>query len=77
MIEAMAQGTPVAAFPVQGPIDVVENGINGWMDENLITAVEHCLLLDRKKVAQASQRWTWKACWQIFERNLINHKKRA
>jgi hypothetical protein len=47
------------------------------MDENLTTAVEHCLLLDRKKVKQASQRWTWKACWQIFERNLINHKKRA
>ena len=72
MIEAMAQGTPVAAFPVQGPIDVVENGINGWMDENLITAVEHCLLLDRKKVKQASQQWTWKACWNIFERNLIS-----
>jgi glycosyltransferase involved in cell wall biosynthesis len=72
MIEAMAQGTPVAAFPVQGPIDVVENGINGWMDENLTTAVEHCLLLDRKKVKQASQQWTWKACWNIFKRNLIS-----
>jgi glycosyltransferase involved in cell wall biosynthesis len=72
MIEAMAQGTPVAAFPVQGPVDIIENGVNGWMDENLITAVEHCLLLDRKKVQQASQRWTWKACWQIFERNLIS-----
>jgi glycosyltransferase involved in cell wall biosynthesis len=72
MIEAMAQGTPVAAFPVQGPIDVVEQGINGWLDNNLTTAVEHCLQLDRNKVQQASQCWTWEACWNIFERNLIS-----
>jgi glycosyltransferase involved in cell wall biosynthesis len=72
MIEAMAQGTPVAAYPVQGPVDIIENGVNGWMDENLITAVEHCLLLDRNKVQQASQRWTWLACWNIFQRSLIS-----
>jgi glycosyltransferase involved in cell wall biosynthesis len=72
MIEAMAQGTPVAAYPVQGPIDIIENGVNGWMDNDLSTAVEHCLTIDRAGVKQASQQWTWEACWNIFQRSLIS-----
>jgi glycosyltransferase involved in cell wall biosynthesis len=72
MIEAMAQGTPVAAYPVQGPIDIIENGINGWMDNDLSIAVEHCLTIDRAGVKQASQQWTWEACWNIFQRSLIS-----
>lgn len=38
MIEAMASGIPVAAFPVTGPVDVVKNDINGILDTNLYDA---------------------------------------
>jgi len=72
IIEAMAQGTPVAAYPVQGPIDIIENGLNGWMDNDLSTAVEHCLTIDRVGVKQSAQRWTWSTCWNIFQRSLIS-----
>ena len=72
IIEAMSQGTPVAAYPVQGPIDIIENGINGYMDEDLDTAVEKCLTLDRNIVKQSSQIWTWEQCWTIFRDNLID-----
>jgi len=71
MIEAMAQGTPVAAFPVQGPIDVIDQDVNGVMDWDLRAAVEMCLNLDRTTVKLSSQIWTWEECWRIFKENLI------
>jgi glycosyltransferase involved in cell wall biosynthesis len=71
MIEAMAHGTPVAAFPVQGPIDVVDSGLNGVVDWNLKHAVELCLTLNRDAVKDSSETWCWRKCWQIFEENLI------
>jgi glycosyltransferase involved in cell wall biosynthesis len=71
MIEAMACGTPVAAYPVQGPEDVVDDGVTGYMDENLSDAVFMCLQLDRDKVAKGSQRWSWEHAWQIFRDNLV------
>jgi glycosyltransferase involved in cell wall biosynthesis len=46
MIEALAAGTPVAAFPVSGPVDVLEQGVTGWMDENLSLAIEKAMTLD-------------------------------
>lgn len=47
MLEAMACGTPVAAYPVAGPIDVVRDGVTGCLDDDLRTAVERALRLDR------------------------------
>ena len=70
IIEAMAQGTPVAAFPVQGPIDIIENGVNGYMDNDLEVAIEQCLTLDRNRVKESSKHWTWEECWRIFRDNL-------
>ena len=70
IIEAMAQGTPVAAFPVQGPVDIIEQGVSGYMDWDLKSAVQQCLPLNRKAVKKASQVWTWDACWSIFKDNL-------
>lgn len=70
IIEAMTQGTPVAAFPVQGPIDIIENGVNGYMSWDLEEAVRECLALDREQVKQSSAKWTWEECWRIFRDNL-------
>jgi glycosyltransferase involved in cell wall biosynthesis len=74
MIEAMACGTPVAAYPCQGPEDVVENGVTGYLEEDLATAVHRCLGLNRTKVLEGSQRWTWEHAWEIFRDNLIPAK---
>lgn len=71
MIEAMACGTPVAAYPCQGPLDVIDEGITGCMREDLQQAVNDALLLDRTKVLAGSQRWTWQKAWEIFRDNLI------
>jgi glycosyltransferase involved in cell wall biosynthesis len=71
MIEAMACGTPVAAYPCQGPEDVVESGVTGFLEKDLATAVHRCLGLNRHKVLEGSHRWTWDNAWQIFKDNLV------
>ena len=71
-IEALACGTPVAAYPVAGPKDIVEPGLTGFLNDNLRLAVQQCLTLDRWAVEDASLTWTWAECWRIFEENLID-----
>ena len=71
MIESMACGTPVAAFPCDGPKDVIEQGVTGFMNENLADAVTACLQLNRDRVLKGSQRWSWDTAWQTFRDNLI------
>ena len=71
MIEAMACGTPVAAYPAAGPLDVIEEGKTGFMDKDLSTAVHRCLTLDRSEVVEYSMVWSWEHCWKIFKDNLV------
>jgi glycosyltransferase involved in cell wall biosynthesis len=71
MIEAMACGTPVAAYPCQGPEDVIEDGVTGYMDENLSNAIFMCTRLDREKVLEGSMKWSWDIAWKIFKESLI------
>jgi glycosyltransferase involved in cell wall biosynthesis len=72
MIEAMACGTPVAAYPCQGPEDVIEQDVTGFMHTDLTIAVTNALNMDRQKVLEGSKRWTWEAAWQIFKNNLVS-----
>jgi glycosyltransferase involved in cell wall biosynthesis len=71
MIESMACGTPVAAYPCQGPLDVVDEGVTGCMNEDLKQAVKDALMLDRQRVWEGSARWTWENAWAIFRDNLV------
>jgi glycosyltransferase involved in cell wall biosynthesis len=72
MIEAMACGTPVAAFPVQGPLDVVDEGVTGCLNSDLKQAVKDALMLDRSQVWHGSARWSWQRAWEIFRDNLVD-----
>ena len=71
MIEAMACGTPVAAYPCQGPEDVIDQGITGYMHDDLRFAVMNAGLIDRDVVATGSLRWSWDRAWEIFKTNLL------
>jgi glycosyltransferase involved in cell wall biosynthesis len=74
MIEAMACGTPVAAYPCQGPLDVIDEGVTGCMNDELKQAVKDALMLSRSLVYRGSQRWTWERAWAIFRDNLVSVK---
>lgn len=70
LIESLSAGTPVAAYPVTGPIDILTQEVNGYMDEDLSAAISRCRSLNRDIVYKSSLRWTWKTCWDIFEEQL-------
>lgn len=75
MLEAIACGTPVAAYPVTGPLDVVQNGVNGVMHVDLQQAVNACVNLDTHQVSATSMKFSWQACTDVFEQNLIQIPK--
>ncbi|KUR71296.1 alpha-mannosyltransferase [Novosphingobium fuchskuhlense] len=76
MIEAMACGLPVAAYPVQGPIDVVgKGGLGpdgtlpqpvGALDEDLAKAISEALTCDRKAAAAHGKSYSWEAATDQF-----------
>lgn len=70
MLEAMACGTPVAAYPVTGPIDVVTEGVTGVLHEDLRVAALGALDLSREVVSAAAQGSTWRAATEQFVNSL-------
>lgn len=71
IIEAMSLGTPVAAYPVLGPKDIIEPDVTGVLDWDLATAIQRASGLDRHRVKEHGQSWTWEGCWQLFRESLV------
>ena len=69
MIEALASGTPVAAYPVPGPIDVLTPEV-GAMDEDLAHATAEALTRDSARCAAYGRGFTWAASAAQFLGNL-------
>ncbi len=70
MLEALACGVPVAAFPVQGPRDVILSDKVGCLDEDLAKAVVTALALNRDDCRQYALGYTWDNCARLFESHL-------
>ena len=71
LIEAMACGLPVAAYPVTGPIDVLGDSEAGVMRENL---QEACLLALRIPKAEA-RKHAEKFSWKVASEQFLDHLK--
>jgi glycosyltransferase involved in cell wall biosynthesis len=76
MLEAMACGTPVAAFPVTGPVDVVQNGLNGCLHEDLAAAVRGALDVPRSTCRSSAENFDWSVITRRFVESLAIPQQR-
>jgi glycosyltransferase involved in cell wall biosynthesis len=71
MLEAMACGTPVAAFPVAGPLDVIGPSGAGAMDEDLRAAAMRALAIDRGEPVRRAADFDWDRVCEDFVAGLV------
>jgi glycosyltransferase involved in cell wall biosynthesis len=70
LAEAMACGVPVAAYPVEGPRDVVAHGKSGFLDDDLALACKEALKLSREQVREQALTFSWEASTMQFLQHL-------
>ena len=70
ILEALACGVPVAAHDVMGPRDILTNGVDGYLSENLADAAVRCLSLDKAKCRITAEQFSWERSADAFVRNL-------
>jgi glycosyltransferase involved in cell wall biosynthesis len=74
ILEAMAAGLPVAAYPAPGPIDIIPKSSAGVLarsqTEGLREACMACLELDKAEVRRFAEKYSWRACAEQFLKNL-------
>lgn len=73
VLEALASGTPVAAFPVAGPRDIMGDALPavGVLDEDLRQACLAALAIGRRDCRAFAERHSWEKCAALFLKNLV------
>ena len=73
ILEALACGTPVAAFPVTGPVDILAGaeGVVGVVDTDLRRAALAALHADRALCRAHAERYSWRTCAEMFLAHLV------
>lgn len=70
-LESLACGTPVAAYPVPGPIDVIGGHPVGVLDEDLRAAALRALDIPRDRCRAFALTFSWRRCTEEFVSNLV------
>ncbi|WP_020177923.1 glycosyltransferase family 1 protein [Methylopila sp. M107] len=70
LLEALASGLPVAAYPVTGPIDVLAGSGAGALDDDLQAAAIAALSLSKETARAAGLRFGWEAAARMFVENV-------
>lgn len=72
MLEALACGTPVAGYPVGGPLDVIGNNSEiGCLDDDLEVAIHKALKANRQKCREFAMQFSWEKSAESFLKNLV------
>lgn len=70
LLEALASGVPVAAYPVTGPLDVIGDHPVGVLDENLEKAAIKALEIDPAACRDYAMGYSWETSAKQFKNNL-------
>jgi len=70
ILESMACGTPVAAFPAPGPKDLIPGTGAGAVSEDLQEACLEALKMSRERCREYAETFSWKSCAEEFVKNL-------
>lgn len=71
VLEALACGTPVAAYPVQGPADILGGQPHGVLSEDLRAAAILALEIDRDGCRRFAESFSWTDCTRQFASHLV------
>ena len=74
VIEALFCGVPVAAYPVTGPLDIIEEGITGSLDHDLKKAIDKALQINREDCTKNAEKYTWRNVAKQFISSLASIK---
>ena len=74
VIEALFCGVPVAAYPVTGPLDIIEDGITGSLDHDLKKAIDKALQINRENCTKNAKKYTWRNVAKQFISSLASIK---
>jgi glycosyltransferase involved in cell wall biosynthesis len=70
LLEALASGLPVAAYPVPGPLDIVDGTGVGVLDEDLAAAARRALAIPPERCRELALQYSWRRAAEQFLHNL-------
>ncbi|HXQ42218.1 MAG TPA: glycosyltransferase family 1 protein [Candidatus Udaeobacter sp.] len=70
ILEALASGLPVAAYPVPGPLDVINGAEVGFLDEDLASAARKALAIPAQRCRDYALQFSWRRSAEQFLANL-------
>lgn len=71
ILEALASGLPVASVPAPGPLDLIQDGVNGAIGDDLQDVCLRALACSRERARESTRPYTYRACHDIFRSHLV------
>ena len=72
LLEALASGIPIASVPSPGPDDLLEEGVNGTIDHDLLAACRRLPRCGREGAREVALRYTFRASHELFRSHLVH-----
>ncbi len=77
ILEAFASGVPVASVPAPGPVDLIHEGVNGAVDDDLLASCHRAILCSRERSRASIVHRTLEAGHDVFRAHLVPLEERA